>query len=338
MIATLVVLGVLATGCGGGADTSPVATPLANAPGPAESPAPAASPAGTVVPLGGNPEGVALTADSTVAVNVHGPNGLVLFPLAHPGQRRTVSLSGSARHLLLAGPSGPLIVPQESADRVVEVDPVSGATVASIPAGRVPHDAIAVGKGRIFAADEAAATVQVIVGTQVTRVVPAPLAPGGMAASPDGSVVVVVGVRGRRITAYRADGTATGSANCGAGPTHAVTGSSGIDWVVDTLGGAVLGFRVEGGTPRQVARIPVGDRPYGAAYDSRRSILWVTLTGTNRLVGLHVSGSSVQRTISLPTVRQPDTVAVDDATGTVVVTGSGTDGSLQIVRNAATAT
>jgi hypothetical protein len=78
-----------------------------------------------------------------------------------------------------------------------------------------------------------------------------------MASSGDGSVVVVVGVRGRRITAYRSAGSIIGSANCGAGPTHAATGRDGLYWVVDTDGGAVLGFRVDKRGPHQVARIPV---------------------------------------------------------------------------------
>ncbi len=154
----------------------------------------------------------------------------------------------------------------------------------------------------------------------VTKVVGAPIQPGEMASSPDGSVMITVGVRGRRITAYRNDGSIIGSANCGAGPTHAVTGADGLYWVVDTNGGAILGFRVDGHGPHQVARIPVGAKPYGIAYDESRSTLWVTLTASNQLVGLHLKGTLVATRTEYDTVRQPNTDAVDAGTGTLVVT------------------
>jgi len=80
-----------------------------------------------------------------------------------------------------------------------------------------------------------------------------------------------------------------------------------------------------------VARVPVGTKPYGIAWDERRSTLWVTLTGSNQLVGLHLAGTSVQSRITYDTVQQPNTVAVDDATGEVVVTGSAPPGALQLI-------
>jgi len=183
----------------------------------------------------------------------------------------------------------------------------------------------------VFVADELADTIHVVRNGAVTRVVAAPVQPGGMASAPDGSVMVTVGVRGRRITAYRSDGTAIGSANCGAGPTHAVTGAGGLYWVVDTNGGAILGFRVDDHGPHQVAGIPVGDKPYGIAYDNPRSTLWVTLTASNQLVGLHLDGTSVSSRITYVTVQQPNTVAVNDTGGELIVTGSTSPGSLQFI-------
>lgn len=320
----------LVGGCGSAA-TPPAASPLASAPEPAVSPPATVAPAGRAVAFPGQPEGVAIDASGTVGVNVRRPDGLVLFPLDHAERRRTVSLGGSARHLTLARPGGPMLVPQESDDRFVQVDEATGAVVAAVLVGRQPHDAIAVGRDSFFVADELANTIHVVRHGRVVRVVAAPLQPGGMAEAPDGSVVVADGVRGRRITAYRPDGTAIGSANCGAGPTHAVTGSDGLYWVVDTLGGAVLGFRVGADGPRQVVRIPVGSRPYGVAYDERRSTLWVTLTGSNQLVGLHLRGTAVQSRTIEPTVRQPNTVAVFAPTGELVVTGSTAPGQLQLL-------
>ncbi len=186
-----------------------------------------------------------------------------------------------------------LLVPQESDDRFVAVDLPSGRILASVPVGRQPHDSIQVGPDTVFVADELADTIHIVRDGVVTKVVGAPIQPGGMASSPDGSVMVTVAVRGRRITAYRNDGSIIGSANCGAGPTHAVTGAGGLYWVVDTNGGAILGFKVDGQGPRQVARIPVGAKPYGIAHDDSRSTLWITLTPTNQLVGLHLKGTSI---------------------------------------------
>jgi len=326
--ALVAAVALMVAACGG---SSKVATPLPTAPEPAVSPAPQPQLPGTVLALAGAPEGIAIIRSSTVAVSVRDPNQLVLFDLAKPTQRRTVALTGSARHLFLGGPDGPLLIPQESDDHFVALSLPGGQVLESVAVGRQPHDSIAVGPDTVFVADELADTIHIVRNGTVTRVVGAPLQPGGMASAPDGSVMVTVGVRGRRITAYRPDGTILGTANCGAGPTHAVTGSDGLYWVVDTNGGAILGFRVDDHGPRQVVRLPVGARPYGIAYDERRSTLWVTLTATNQVVGLHLKGTSVASLVTYATVQQPNTVAVDDASGEIVVTGSTPQGSLQFI-------
>jgi len=322
------VIALVTGACGGSAK---VAEPLAVAPEPAVSPAHRLEPAGSVLALAGAPEGVAIFRSGTVAVSVREPNAVVLFDLSTPTQQRSIPLSGSARHLFLGGADGPLLIPQESDDHFVAMNLPDGQILESVAVGRQPHDSIAVGSDTIFVADELADTIHIVRSGAVTRVVPAPIQPGGMASAPDGSVMVTVGVRGRRITAYRPDGTTIGSANCGAGPTHAVTGTGGLYWVVDTNGGAILGFRVDDHGPHQVARIPVGDKPYGIAYDNQRSTLWVTLTASNQLVGLHLDGTSVKSRTTYATVRQPNTVAVDDSTGALVVTGSTPQGSLQFI-------
>lgn len=322
----LVVLGACASNRSTG-----IAAPLRAAPEPAVSPPADPRLPGVVLPLPGGPEGVVVDRDGIVAVSVRGPDGLVIFDLARPSERRTVLLTGAARHLSLAGPDGPVLVPQESDDRLVEVALPAGPILASIRVGRQPHDATAVGAGKVFVGDELADTIHIIDVGRVVRTAAAPIQPGGIAASPDGSIVVAIGVRGRRITAYRPDGSLIGSANCGSGPTHAVTGSHDLFWVVDTNANALLGFVVDSRGPRQVAHIPVGERPYGVAYDSRRSTLWVTLTETNQLIGLRLSGTKVTSTIRYATVRQPNTVAVSAATGELIVTGSTTDGAIQLI-------
>ncbi len=328
VFAVVAVIATVTGACGGG---SKVAGPLPTAPEPAVSPSARSDLPGTVLPLAGAPEGVAVIRSGVVAVSVREPNAVVLFDLSTPTQQRSVPLSGSARHLFLGGPDGPLLVPQESDDRFVALSLPDGQVLESVPVGRQPHDSIAVGRDTVFVADELADTIHIVRKGAVTRVVGAPIQPGGMASAPDGSVMVTVGVRGRRITAYRPDGTIIGSANCGAGPTHAVTGGDGVYWVVDTNGGAILGFRVDDRGPHQVARIPVGDKPYGIVYDGARSMLWVTLTTSNRLVGLKLDGTSVTSRVTYATVQQPNTVAVNETTGELVVTGSTPQGSLQLI-------
>ena len=310
------------------------AKPLRAAPEPAVSP-PATKPTGTVLPLRGTPEGVVITRSGVVAIAVRDPSALVLFPLSQPTQRRTVPLPGAARHLALAGADGPLLAPGEDNDHLIQVELPSGRGISSTTVGRQPHDAAAFGPS-IIVGDELADTANIVGGGSST-VVTAPVQPGGVAAAADGSVAVVVGVRGRRIAAYRPDGTLIGMANCGAGPTHVVTGDPGLFWVADTNGDAVLAFRVGATGPRQVATVPLGkgSRPYGLAYDHRRATLWVTLTGRDQLVGLHVRGNATNRGRTLLTVRQPNSVAVDDDGGSLVVTGSTPEGSLQLIDNPA---
>jgi DNA-binding beta-propeller fold protein YncE len=310
---------------------APVANrPLPAAPEPAVSPPASLPPQGTVVTFGGAPEGVAVDAAGEVAVSVRQPDGIVLFPIGDPADRHTVALGGSARHLTLGGPDGPLLVPDESDNTFVELALPSGRVLTRVAVGNHPHDAIAVGPA-VFVADELASTIHILRHGSVARVVTAPLQPGGMAANPAGTRAVVVGVRGRRITEYTAAGAVVGSANCGAGPTHAVTGAGGLFWVADTNGGAILGFALSAHGPVQVATIPVGPEPYGLAFDARRNTLWVTVTGADQLVGLHLDGRKVTGRTTYATVRQPNTVAVDPTTGELVVAGSARAGQLQFI-------
>ncbi|MGH9094021.1 MAG: hypothetical protein ACRDXE_02570 [Acidimicrobiales bacterium] len=335
------------SGCGG-SPQPPVATPLRAAPEPAVSPPAAASLPGAVVALAGAPEGVAVTDGGTVAVNVRqgvSPGvrtletlaGLVVFPIASsgaPAARHSVPLTGSARHLTLGGPDGPALVAEESDDLFVRVALPSGQVLGSVHVGRQPHEAFRLGPDSYVVADELGNTFHLVRNGRVVRIVPAPLQPGGGAASPDGRYFVGVGVRGRRITEYRASGDVVGSANCGAGPTHVVSGSDGLFWVNDTNGDAVLGFTLTAHGPRQVATVPTGagSKPYGIAYDARRHTLWVTLTGRDQLLGLTFGGTRVTHRATYATVQQPNTVAVDATTGELVVTGSIDAGNLQFLR------
>jgi hypothetical protein len=342
VLVVLAALWVLSS-CGSGGAAQKQASPLRSAPEPAVSPAPAADLPGTVVSLAGEPEGVAVTDAGTVAVNVRSADrnngGLVIFPISSPSAATAateVNLGGSARHLTLAGPDGPALVADESNDEFLRVALPGGQVLTSVRVGRQPHEAIAVNDTTSFVFDELANTIHVVRNDQVVRVVAAPLQPGGGAVAADGQHVVAVGVRGRRITEYTASGDIIGSTNCGAGPTHVVTGDGGLFWVNDTNGNAVLGFTVTTHGPKQVATIATGagSKPYGIAYDKARHTLWTTLTGSDQLLGLTFDGTTVTDRATYATVQQPNTVAVDQVTGELVVTGStpGTSGHLQFLR------
>ena len=332
-IGAVVAVALSVSACGSA--SPPAAIPLHAAPEPAVSPPAKVDLPGTVVSLPGGPEGVVVTAGGTVAVNVRFPDGVVIFPISSDGaaaDRRFVPLGGSARHLTLGGPNGPALVPGETDDQLVEMSLPSGQILLSVRTGRQPHEAFQVGD-TCFVANEFGNSFSLVRGGRVVRTVPAPLQPGGGAASADGTHAVGVGVRARRITEYTASGDIVGTANAGVGPTHTAAGDDGLFWVNDTSGGAVLGFRLTSGGPRQVATVGTGtgSRPYGQAYDTARHTLWVTLTGRDQVLGLTFSGTKVVRRSSYDTVRQPNSVAVDPETGELVVTGSEPAGQLQFI-------
>jgi DNA-binding beta-propeller fold protein YncE len=335
LVATLVVVALAAlAGCGDGSGP----TRRTDVPEPAVAPAPVALAdlPGRIVPLtgGGEPEGLAWdTTTGTIAVAVRNPGAVVLVDAATGAERARIPLGGAARHLQLAAAGGPVLVPAENNDRLYRVALPDGAVSADTPVGRQPHAAAPAAGGRVFVGDELADTVHVVQADGSSRVVAAPAQPGGVASSPDGSVVVVVGVRGRRIAAFAPDGRRLGETDCGVGPSHVRAGApgSGLFYVADTQGDAVLVFRAGPDGIAQVGRVRTeGDAPYGLAFDPARSRLYVTLTGTNQLRSYRVDGTELVADRVWSTPRQPNDVAVDAATGRVVVAGTA-DGVLQFI-------
>ncbi len=326
-VASLVVIAVVAAAC----STAPrrgfqPPVPLSSAPEPAVSPPLARSPAGRLVPVGAEPEGIAVSPlTSVAAVAVRGAiPGIDLLDATTGRQQSFVALGGAARHLDLAGPGGPLLVPAESTDRLYVVALPSGRLLASAPVGRQPHDAAAIGPV-VLVGDELANTAHIIEGGQVTAVIPVPLQPGGVAAV-DGAFVVV-GVRARVVAAYRPDGSFIAEAAAGAGPTHVVAGANGYFYVADTSGGALLVYRLAGAQLRQVGTVNLGrsSRPYGLAADPRTGWVFVTLTGTNQLVGMRLDGARIIKRSLWATGRQPNSVAVDTPAASVMVTDTASD-------------
>ncbi len=335
----LLALGLLVVGCSGDVGSSAhgttsasarAATPAAE---PANAGAPALPPAGTVVPVGNAPEGIVIGESGIGAVAVRNPDGVALFDAATGALRQTVPTRGAARHLSLAGPDGPVLVPLESSNELWELDLADGrVTSTAAGVGRQPHDAARTAGGTIVVTNERGGGVVFVRAGAVVGSLPAgPVQPGGVAAV--GDDVAVADVQGNGVWVY--DGSThrqVAQGPVGMKLTHAVAMSGDLAAFADTDGGAVLVERID---PQlaQAAKIDAPGKPYGLAYDATRHRLYVTLTAANLLRVVDVSDAAKPRILGdVPTVRQPNSVAVDPRSGNVLVTGSdpGRDSGVQI--------
>ena len=136
-------------GCG---EPSTVPTPTTGLPPPAE---PHAAPEQTVqipgrtVQVGDAPEGVIVDAVTrTVAIAKRNPNELVLLNADNGDITGRTPLPGFARHLQLAGPGGPVLVPVESANVLVRVELPDGRADPPITTGGSSGTAEVSGFGR----------------------------------------------------------------------------------------------------------------------------------------------------------------------------------------------
>jgi DNA-binding beta-propeller fold protein YncE len=295
---------------------------------PATAPPTTVAPAGRVGPIGDQPEGiVADPVTHLVAVGVRNPNGLALLD-GRTGQVRTrVPLPGHLRHLQLAKPGGPVLVPNEDADALLTVALPAGTVQDRIPVGEYPHDAAATSDGTIAVTDEFGGALRLVRNGRTVHRFTDPTQPGGLAAVDQ--LVGMVDVRDNALSLYDTTRRArVGRVPAGDGPTHVVADRRGRLLVADTRGDQLLTFT----TPdlRRVEKTTLPGTPYGLAYDPARDRLWVTLTARNQLVGFTLGDGPPREFARLPTVRQPNTVAVDPGTGRVYVT-SRTDGTLQLI-------
>jgi hypothetical protein len=313
---------LLIAGCGSEEGNPPPAEP-------AESPAVATKPPGTVVRVGSEGEGIAVDPKTGIAaVSFRDPARIELFDVADGRVLKTVPTPDPARHLALAAPGGPLLVPVEYRDELLRIALPSGRTTGRVEVADFPHDAVGAGDGRVFVGDEGHDTVSVVAGDSVEATLPVPEQPGGVASS--GSILGVVAVAARTIAFIDTDSLETiAELPAGAGPSHVVAGSDGRFYVVDTGGDALLvyGTRPE---PELLDRTDLPGSPYAIAMDERRGRIFVTTTGDNRLVELEITDLAPKVVDSFPTVRQPNSVGVDDRTGTVVVVGRH-DGDVQFL-------
>ncbi|RBY97503.1 YncE family protein [Blastococcus sp. TF02-8] len=323
-LAALAVL--LVAGCSAGTSPEEGARPGAAEPG--DSPVPDRSPAGTVSELAPGPEGMVLdAATGLLAVAVREPNRLLLVDAATQAVVREVPLPGHARHLQLAAPGGPVLVPAEDSDSYLEVA-LPGGEVRCTQVGEYPHDAARVASGETLVADELGGTLSVVRDGEVLATLTDQTQPGGIAAVGDLAGVVDVGAF--TLTTYDVpEAERLSSVDAGAGPTHVVADDRDRLLVADTRGDGVLVFAADPLEKVDAHRLP--GTPYGLAFDPVRHVLWVSLTARNEVVGLATDGPRLREVARFPTVRQPNSVAVDPRDGRVFVAGR-TTGELQTIR------
>jgi DNA-binding beta-propeller fold protein YncE len=279
--------------------------------------------------VGNSPEGVVADPQThIVAVGVRYPFALALLDATTGAVLRKVALPGGLRHLQLAAPGGPVLVPDEGANRLIRVALPGGEITSEVMTGVVPHDATAAAAGTVFVANELGHSVVALRGDRIVHTFTDVTQPAGLAAV--GNLVGLVDVRENTLTIYDAQRLQrVAELPAGAGPTHVVADKRGHLAVIDTRGGAVLLYEVQPAV-RQIGRVELPGTPYGVAYDPTRDRLWVTLTALNEVIGLNLSASQPVLATPLPTVRQPNTVAVDSATGRLYITGTA-DGVLEII-------
>jgi len=279
--------------------------------------------------VGHGPEGVVVDPQThLVAVGVRNPFALALLDATTGAVMRTVALPGGLRHLQLAAPRGPVLIPDEDSDQLVRTALPGGDITSRVRTGRAPHDATAAANGTVFVANELGRSVVAVRGDQIVHAFTDVTQPAGVAAV--GNLVGLVDVRENTLSLYDAERfLRVSEVPAGAGPTHVVADKRGHLAVIDTRGGAVLLYEVQPAL-RQIGRVELPGTPYGVAYDPVRDRLWVTLTALNEVIGLNLNTSQPVLASPLPTVRQPNTVAVDPTTGRVYVTGTA-DGVLEII-------
>lgn len=317
----------LFVGCGSSAALSP--RPSRTAAEPQTAQTPSTPPAGTVIAVGDTPEG-AVIDDSleVVVVALRRPDSVAIVSLSGRHAVRRIATPGRARHLRLASPSGPLLLPGEDVNAIFEVALPAGTITARYDTGRQPHDAVFV-DGRVWVTDELAGRVSILGGGS-SESPPAGLQPGGLDTA--GGRVAVADVRGNALYVFDVKTQRqVAMLAAGAGPTHVVRVGPTTVAVADTRGNAILLYDLSG-RPRLRFRLPLAGGPYGLAADLAHHRLWVALSGRNQLVRVDVDGARLRATsVHFPTVQQPNSVAVSIATGELVVAGATADGTVQLL-------
>jgi DNA-binding beta-propeller fold protein YncE len=310
----LLLMGALLAGCGAAKSVAP--RPALKAAEPAHDARAAAHLAGHSVKVGGDPQGIAVASGAgLVAVGVHSPKVAIVVLSARTGRVvKQVTVAGAPRHLAVAGPDGPVLVPEERDNELAEVS-LSTGHVRSYRTGDFPH-AVEAYEGRVFVGNERGGSLSEILPSGQVRTFRGFTQPGGLAGV-DGDLAVVDVATFTLSLVNPADGAIIGRLPAGQGPTHDIADAGRI-YVLDTRGDAVLTFTAK--PFREVGRTPLaGAAPYGVALDPVHHRLWVTETAKNQVAELSLSGRLPRLIRTYATGLQPDTVAVDSVTGRVFV-------------------
>lgn len=286
---------------------------------PATAPPTSTPPTGTTRTVGDAPEGIVYDPRSKlVAVAVRNPDRLLLLDPASLQVRRTVLLPGAVRHLQLGRPGGPVLVPVESANQIVQVALPGGATRAN-DVLKQPHDAAQADNGDIIVGNEFGKSISIVRGGRVLQTSADLKQPGGVIA--DGDTIGVVDVGAFTLSTYDlATRKRTAVIEAGEGPTHGNLISGDRMIVSDTRGNRMLVFSVD--PLKQVGALDLPGTPYGMTVDETTDTVWVTLTARNEVVGLDVSASTPKVIARYATVRQPNTVAVEPGSKRLWITGT----------------
>ncbi|MGA8988028.1 YncE family protein [Aeromicrobium sp.] len=320
MASVVVAAIVLLAACGGSVDA-----PTKKAAEPGRAPAVSTPPAGDVVDVGALPQGIVYDdRTATLAVAVREPFRLLLLDPDTLAVRKSVALPGKVRHLQLATPGGPVLVPTESANAIVEVALPAG-TTRTTKVQRQPHDAAAAANGDLVVGNEFSGSISIVRNGMVLKTFDDLLQPGGVITS--GSMAAIIDVKDYSLTTYDLDAMVrSGRVAAGQGPTHAVLVDDNRLAITDTRGDRVVMFSLD--PLRKIGSIRLSGNPYGIAVDPSSQTVWVTLTTKNKLVGLDMSTNSPAIIATYPTVAQADTVAVAPGSRTLWVTGT-RDGTIQ---------
>src|SRR5262249_13970491 len=116
--------------------------------------------------------------------------------------RQLVMTTGAARHLSLAGPAGPVLVPLEGSNELSQLSLADGTVlVTTTGVGHQPHDAAQTADGTIVVTNELGGGVVFVRDGKVVGSAPAgPVQPGGVAAV--GNYAAVADVRGNGVWVY----------------------------------------------------------------------------------------------------------------------------------------
>ncbi|WP_375486295.1 YncE family protein [uncultured Jatrophihabitans sp.] len=321
LLAWLTVAGVALAACSSGSDRPGAAEP-------ATAPRTTAAADGSVRTVGAAPEGIVYAPRAgLVAVAVRKPDRLLLLDPDSLAVRRSVPLPGDVRHLQVSVTGDEVLVPAESARKIVEVPLPTGA-IRATTVGKQPHDAARAADGDVVVGNEFGRSISVLRNGRVLRTIRDLTQPGGVVAA--GDTVAVVDVGAFTVSTYDlATLTRRGRIDAGKGPTHGVLVRPNTVLVSDTRGDALLLDRLS--PLKQVGRLSLPGTPYGLAVDATTGTVWVTLTARNEVVGVRVVGDRMSVIARYPTVRQPNTVAVDPGSHRVWVTGTDA-GVVQLIR------